>query len=310
MGANTRDIQRRLRSVRNTKKITKAMELVSSAKMRRAVQAMTATRPYADRAWEMLINLAQTTDPALHPLLQERPNPKKYGVILMATNRGLVGGFNSAVVKAVHDYIADMKTASIADVDLVLMGTKGRTIFVRHGHNVAAEFEKQEAVTRAADVQPLAKMVIEGFVKGDYDRVVVGYMDYISTVTQKPHIRQILPISLEAFRDGRSGLVDDAERQEIQKMQQDNKAAFDYTFEPSADEVVEALFPRMVEMQIYRALLESNAAEHAARMVAMKNASDAAGDLIDDLSLSFNQARQAAITQDLSEISAGRAALE
>lgn len=310
MPAATRDIQRRLRSVKSTKKITKAMELVSSAKMRRAIQAVTATRPYAEQAWEMLINLAQATDPSLHALLQERPQPKSIGVVLIATNRGLVGGFNTTVINMVHDYVAKLQGSSIADIDIVLMGRKGRTIFVKHGHTVGAEFEKHDAVAHAKDVQPMAQLVINGFINGQYDRVVVAYMDYVSTILQKPRIRQILPLSYSAFHDGSVGLIDPAERQQIERQLTVDRQSFEYAFEPSPDEVVEALFPRMVEMQIYRAVLESNAAEHAARMVAMKNASDAAGELIDDLTLSFNQARQASITQDLSEISAGRAALE
>lgn len=307
MPATTRDIQRRLRSVSNTKKITKAMELVASAKMRRAVQAVTATRPYADQAWEMLIDLAQTTDPSLHPLLQERPNPKKIGVVLLATNRGLVGGFNTNILNVVQSYA---KKTATAGLEVVVMGSKGRAIYTKHGLTVTAAFDKPETILTVADIKPMAKIVIEGFIRGQFDRVVVAYTDYISTITQKARIRQILPLSYSAFHDGQVGLLDVTERQEIERQQRRDQKEFEYAFEPSPDEVVEALFPRMVEMQMYRALLESNAAEHASRMVAMKNASDAAGELIDDLTLSFNQARQANITQDLSEISAGRAALE
>lgn len=310
MANNTRDIRRRLRSIGNTKKITKAMELVSSAKMRRAVQAVTATRPYADQAWEMLLNLARRTDASVHPLLQERPQPKKIGVVLIATNRGLVGGFNTQIVSAVAKYITELKTATSAEVEMILMGNRGRAIFFQHGHPVTAEFTKQDAVTRAVDIQPMAKLVIDGYMKGEYDRVVVAYMDYISTISQKPRIRQILPISLSAFHDGRMGLMDRDDRLRIEAEEQKDEQHFEYAFEPSADAVVEYLFPRLVEMQIYRALLETNAAEQAARMMSMRNATDAATDLIDDLTLSFNQARQASITQDLTEISAGRAALE
>ncbi len=310
MPSNTREIRRRLRSVGNTKKITKAMELVSSAKMRRAAQAVTATRPYADRAWEMLINLARRTDTAVHPLLQERPEPKSIGVVLITTNRGLVGSFNTQIINAVADYVRQLKSTSATTTEMVLMGSKGRVIFHQHGHPVAAEFEKHETVARVADVQPMAKLVIDGFTAGAYDRVVVAYMDYLSTISQKPRIRQILPITWSAFHDGRMGLLDSEERLRIEREERADERAFEYLFEPSADAVVEYLFPRLVEMQIYRALLETNAAEQAARMMAMRNATDAAGDLIDDLTLSFNQARQAGITQDLSEISAGRAALE
>ncbi len=294
MPATTRDIQRRLRSVKNTKKITKAMELVASAKVRKASQALFSTRPYTNEAWSMLLNVAQRTDAEAHPLLQSRETVKKIGVVLVASSRGLVGGFNTNIIKAVVEHIKQKKNAAAVNASIILMGAKGRAIMYQYGHTIAAEFTKEDVVTHVTSIRPMAKLAIDGFRNGEFDQIDIAYMDYKSTLVQKPVIRTLLPLSAaQANTDmtEKAGIVE-------------------YEFEPNADEVLEVLLPRLVEMQIYRAVLETNASEQAARMLAMRNASDAAGELIDDLTLSFNQARQANITQDLSEISAGRAALE
>lgn len=292
--AQTKEIQRRLRSVKNTKKITKAMELVASAKVRKASQAVLATRPYANEAWSMLLHLAGSTNTEAHPLLRRHANPKKIGIVLVASSRGLVGGFNTNLVNAVALEMRKLKNANDANVEIILMGSKGRSIMFQHGHTITAEFTKEDIVTNVASIRPMAKLAIENFRKGDFDQVFVAYMDYISTLVQKPVVRQLLPLT----------------QQQAQEELASAGAKVEYIFEPNADDVLEFLLPRLVEMQIYRAVLETNASEQAARMLAMRNASDAAGDLIDDLTLTFNQARQASITQDLAEISAGRAALE
>lgn len=310
MPAATRDIQRRIRSVKSTKKITKAMELVASAKMRRSSQAVLATRPYTDRAWEMLLHLSSRTEQSHHPLLAERAEPKKIGVVLVASSRGLVGGFNTQLTATVAKEVKRLVGSTTAAVEVILMGKKGRMIMSQHGLPIEAEFTKDDVVTSVLSVRPMAQLVIDRFIDGTHDRVVVGYMDFISTLVQKPKLRQILPLSAAGFVAGDVGLVSNEEQQTIEDEERTEDKAFEYTFEPNPDAVLEYILPRLVEMQIYRAVLETNASEQAARMVAMKSASDAAGDLIDDLTLSFNQARQASITQDLSEISAGRAALE
>lgn len=310
MPTATRDIQRRIRSVTSTKKITKAMELVASAKMRRASQAVIATRPYTNRAWEMLLNLSQRTESSHHPLLAEWPTVKKIGVVLVASSRGLVGGFNAQLTAAVAAEVQRMRNGAGIDVEVILMGKKGRSIMTQHGLPVVAEFPKEDVVTRVVDIRPMAKLAIDRFLDGTYDRVVVAFADYVSTLVQKPRLRQILPLSGAGFAAGIVGLETTKERQDIVREEQAEERTFEYLFEPGPDTVLEYVLPRLVEMQIYRAVLETNASEQAARMVAMKSASDAASDLIDDLTLTFNQARQASITQDLSEISAGRAALE
>lgn len=308
--AASRDILRRLRSVKNTKKITKAMELVASAKMRKVAQAVLASRPYTDHAWELLLNLAKRTDPTKHALLQDRPAVKTIGLVVLTSNRGLVGALNSNLVNAAVKAAKELKGVTGAEVKIILLGTKGRTMVTQHGYTAAAEFAKQDITTNVREIRPVAKMVIDDFRNGVFDKVIVAYMDYVSTLVQKPRVKQILPLSAAGFASGVAGLAETAERAKIVAEEAAEEKHFEYLFEPSPDAVLEEVLPRLVEMQLYRAVLESNASEQAARMMAMRNATDAAGELIDDLTLSYNQARQAGITQDLAEISAGRAALE
>lgn len=293
MANSTREIRRRIRSIGSTRKVTKAMELVSSAKMRRAVQSVLATRTYAMRAWDLLTNLASRTNPDAHPLLRRREGIR-IGLVIVSTNRGLVGGFNSILAAAIAQFLRS-GGVDPANAEVILLGKRGRNIMNRFGLTAVAEFEKADVVANIEEVRPAAKMVIDEFVGGDYDRIILAYTDFISTINQKPRVRQLLPLIQNGTAENGQAPIGPAR---------------EYVFEPNADEVLEAVMPRLVEMQLFQAILESTASEHAARMVAMRNASDAAGDLIDDLTLTFNQARQAGITQDLSEISAGRVALE
>lgn len=300
MANSTREIRRRIRSIGSTKKVTKAMELVSSAKMRRAVQSVLATRAYATRAWALLTNLATRTNPDAHPLLKQREGAR-IGLVIVSTNRGLVGGFNSILANAIAQFLRS-SGAEPTDAEVILLGKRGRSIINRFGLTAAAEFEKADIITNIEEVRPVAKLVIDEYVGGVYDRIILAYTDFISTINQKPRVRQLLPI----HRDPALGAIGEGDNAH------GNGASMsrEYLFEPNADTVLDIVTPRLVEMQLFQAILESTASEHAARMVAMRNASDAAGDLIDDLTLTFNQARQAGITQDLSEISAGRVALE
>lgn len=293
MSQSVGDIKRRIRSIGSTRKITKAMELVSSVKMRKATQAVLGSRPYTDRAWEMVLNLAHRTDPAGHPLLRQTAPITRVAVIVVSSNRGFVGPLNSQLMSTVNAYLKSL-VPSGSQPALILLGSKGRILRRQFGHNISAEFLKDDVVVKAAQVRPIAKLAIEGFRRREYDQVMIAFVDYISSLNQKPRLRQLLPLT-PSIRESNEPLNEDSR---------------EYTFEPSPDEVLEALLPKLVEMQIYRAVLETNASEHAARMMAMRSASDSAGELIDDLTLSFNQVRQAAITQDLSEISASRAALE
>ncbi|MFA6098231.1 MAG: ATP synthase F1 subunit gamma [Patescibacteria group bacterium] len=302
----TREIKRRISSVVSTKKITKAMELVAAAKMRKAVNAVMATRAYSASAWEIVKNLSAKTDPAQHPLLQKRAKIKNVGLILITSNRGLCGSFNREVVDTVAEYVRNHKKQQVdIEAEVFLMGQRGRDIMYKHGHEIVAEFTKLDVATRISEVSPLAKMVIADFVSGKYDKVSVAYTDYRSAISQTPRVRKLLPIDRE---DTELGYVTGELAKEA-KSQVQNQIDYEYLFEPSADEVLEQMMYRLIELQIYQALLESNASEHSARMMAMRNASDSASDMIDDLTLTFNRARQQTITSELADISAGTAAV-
>lgn len=280
------------------------MELVSASKMRRAVKAVLATRSYANSAWEIIKNLSAKTDPGHHPLLEKRDKVKKVGLILITSNRGLCGGFNREIIELVAKYIKNHKNENIElEAEVFLMGVRGRNIMYQHGHEIVAEFTKLDVATRITEVTPLAKMVMADYISGKYDKVVVAYTDFYSAIAQKPKIKKLLPIERE---DDELGYVYEEETSLAKKEIKD----FEYLFEPSPDVVLDQMLYRIIELQIYQALLETNASEHSARMMAMRNASEAALDMIDDLTLSYNQARQQTITAELADISAGRAAVE
>ncbi len=302
MAVATREIKRRIRSVGNTRKITKAMEMVAASKMRKAVAAVLATRAYANSAWQIVKNLSARTDPSQHPLLEKRKKIKKIGVILITSNRGLCGGFNREIIERVATYVQHQQQLQngIA-ADVILLGTRGKDIMFKHGHEVIAEFTKLDVASRTAEVTPLAKMVTGDFISSKLDQVVIAYTDYQSAIKQQPTIRKLLPIGRQ---DDELGYISGNTSAEKFREQE-----YEYLFEPSPDAVLDQMLHRLIELQIYQALLESNASEHSARMFSMRNASDAASDMIDDLTLSFNQARQQLITAELADISAGRAAV-
>lgn len=270
------------------------MELVSAAKMRRAVQAVLATRQYARTAWNIVQDLAAKTDPEQHQLLQTRDTIKRIGMIVITSNRGLCGGFNRELVETAAQYASTQGVP----VDVILMGKKGSTI-QRQGHTIVADFDKLDVAESVRDVQAMARLVITDYVDGKYDKIVIAYTDYKSAIKQTPRISQLLPIVKE-----------DAELGQTQGAAEiETKQDFEYMFEPSPAAVLNAMLYRLTELQVYQALLESNASEHSARMFSMRNASDAATDMIKDLTLTFNQARQQSITSELAEISASRAAI-
>lgn len=328
--SNTKDIKRRISSVANTKKITRAMEMVAAAKMRKATEAVLATRTYANLSWTTVINISQSVNAGkyLHPLLSERKEVKKEAIILMASNRGLCGGFNSAIVQKAVDSIRkhgtseqeltkNFKKEIKKDVDFIVVGKRGMSVKSRWGCNVAAEFEKADVCYKVKEVMPIAKMAIDDFLSQKYDKVMVAYTDFITPAKQVPRVKQLLPIDLEA-KDHHLGILGDDPRvgvdKEFVKEKEDkylkNKGnSYLFTYEPNAEEVLNEMLPRLIEIQLFQALLESNASEHSARMNAMHQATDASNDLINELTLYYNKARQAAITNEISEIVAGVNAL-
>ena len=315
MSLGTRDLKRRIKSVHSTKKITKAMEMVAASKMRKAVANVLATRDYSNLAWATVLNLAEKTDPKHNILLQKR-EVKNVALIVISSNRGLCGGFNNNVVQKAVDSVKKHE-AGVEKTDVITLGTKGRDVLISDGYKVEADFIKQDVILSVSEISSLVHMVLKAYESGQYDKVMVAYTDFVSTIKQIPRVKQLLPIDSEA--DEYLGIVGRAEgikttkefiQEKKDKYLKRGSFSFEYIFEPTPEIVLKKMIPRLLEVQVYQAVLESDASEHSARMMSMRNASDAASDMIDNLTLVYNQARQAAITQEIAEISSGKAALE
>lgn len=302
MPSNTREIKRRIKAVSNTKKITKAMELVAAAKMRRTTQSVVATRTYSNIAWQIIQELAEKGEQSQHPLLKKtNGSMKKIVLLLISSNRGLSGSFNRDIVERAKEYLEAQKHDNPGLVcDIVLFGKKGKSI-KKGGYTIVAEFDKPDVSTESRDVTPVASILIKDFLSGTYDKVAVCYTDFVSMLKQEPSVVELLPLGKPDSELGSTVKTATA----IAK-----KNVQEYLYEPSQETVLQEVLQRLVELQVFQALLESNASEHSARMMAMRNASDAATDMISDLTFIFNQARQEAITTELADISGGRAALE
>lgn len=318
--ASSLDIKRRIRSINSTKKITKAMEMVSAAKMRRAVASVLGIRAYAHAAWSVLTNLAQAFELSTgHGFLEVR-QVKSVLMVVVTSNRGLCGSFNTQVAKKIKDEIASpeklkvnrigrKKIESPVDdnelkIDFITIGKKGENIVRKMGRDIIAAFEDGAKFSTVADIKPVSRIVMEEYLAKKYDKVVVIYTDYVSAVNQQTRIRQVLPISKIDLEK------QIAEMDVIAKEYGLTEPVLEYKIEPSPEEVLKFIIPRLIEMQLFHAILESQASEQSARMLAMRNATDAAGEMSEDLTLAYNQIRQGKITQEIAEISAGRAALE
>lgn len=297
--AKTKEISRRIKSVTSTKKITKAMEMVAASKMRKAIEAVLKTRTYAQLSWETVLHLAKLAESrsdALHPLLTPRKEIERVAIILITSNRGMCGGYNSAIITKARESIKKYNIIT----DFILVGKKGAVVH-NYKHEIAAEFEKSDVITDAKEIYPVIKMVLNDYQYQKYDKVFVAYTDFINAAKQIPRLKQLLPIELENA-DEYLGQVEGKENKV-------DNIILDYTFEPSPSEVLDRIIPRLLEVQLYQAFLESNASEHSARMTAMHQATEAATDMVSELTLFYNKARQAGITAEIAEISAGANAL-
>lgn len=326
--ASTKEIKRRIKSISSTKKITKAMEMVSAAKMRRAIESVLRTRTYANLSWETILNLsARMGENNSHPLLTKRDNIKHVAVILITSNRGMCAGFNANVVNKVHESVKKHLTTEVCageacetvdqKHDFILLGKKGVMVDIYYKYNIVAEFPKADAGVEIGEVIPVAKLVTDDFLSGKYDKILVAYTDFVNAVKQIPRVKQLLPIDIST-QDEFLGVVGKSSRigvgrqlmeEKSGKHLSDEKYEYEYTFEPSPKEVLDEMIPRLIEIQLFQALLESNASEHSARMAAMHQATQAAGDLVGELTLSYNKARQAGITNEIAEITSGANAM-
>lgn len=298
-----RAVRDRIRSVENAAKVTRAMELVAASKMRRAQDRALAARPYAGRMRAVLAQVAgsaQGGDPeALHPLLRER-TVRHFAFVHITADRGLAGGLNANMNRA-GATLALEHQPHVERVSALTVGRKGRDFFRRAGFPMLAEFTSIGDFPGMEAVLPIARIVIDDFTAGEVDRVFLGFQRFVNTAVQRPQYRQLLPVSPPEPGEGEvTGAEAEAEAPAVR----------DFIFEPSPETLLETLLPRYVEMQIYEALLEAAASEQSARMVAMRTATDSALEMVSDLTLTYNKARQELITGELLDIVGGKAALE
>jgi F-type H+-transporting ATPase subunit gamma len=301
--ASTKEIKSRIKSVKNTKKITKAMELVAASKMKRAVSSTLASRLYAQYSWEILKSISQNSEKISHPFFIGY-DQEKILFVLITSNRGLCGGYNSQVLKKTILKLKELNSIGSNEIDVVTIGKKGGIGMRRIGQNIIASFDNLPEHIDLMDTVPISRYIVEQYKTGNYKKVYVAYTDFISALNQKPSIKQLLPISKKDLLEAIESIGEDKIQKDL-----DSNEKTDYLFEGDQELLIDALGEKISRMQIYQMLLESNASEQSSRMVAMKNASEAAGEMIDDLTLVFNKARQANITQEISEISAGMSSM-
>ncbi len=295
--ATLREIRRRIRSVKSISQVTRAMQMVAASKMRRAQDQVVATRPYAERAWDVLTHLAaqRTAGEELHPLLQQRPI-ETIGLVLITADRGLCGGYNNNIIRRALEFIRVQERP----VKLVTVGRRGRDQMIRYGQEVIAEFAELPDQPKLLDVTPIARTILGDFTSGVLDIVFLAYTDFVNVLVHHPTVKELLPI--------RPILTEDLALKEYVEGERPPLVG-EYIYEPDPRTILDAVLPRFTELQVYQAILESSASEHSARMVAMRNATENAHDLIEDLTLTYNRARQEAITKEIVDIAGGAEAL-
>ncbi|WP_442589977.1 ATP synthase F1 subunit gamma [Pedobacter sp. AW31-3R] len=297
--ANLKEVRVRISSVQSTQQITKAMKMVSAAKLKRATNAIIQLRPYATKLKEILGNLSASLEGSSSPYVQER-EPNKVLVVVISSNRGLAGAFNLNVIKSANNLIAEKYTDQLkkGNVSIVAIGKKAHDFYEKRGYNVIGNNNEVYAALTFENITKITELIMEGFKNGDYDKVELVYNRFKNAVVQILTTEQLLPLPKTEV----------TEPTKIQ-VAKDHKAAIDYIIEPSEEEIVTELIPKSIKIQMYKAVLDSHASEHGARMTSMDKATENAGDLIKSLKLAYNQARQAAITTELTEIVSGAAAL-
>jgi len=285
--AGAKEIRTKIASVKNTQKITSAMEMVAAAKMRKAQDRKEATRPYAEKMKNVIGHLSHAHPEYKHSFMIER-EAKRVGYIVVSSDRGLCGGLNNNLFRQLTKEIKAQQESG-TKVEFCTIGTKALGFFRRFGGRVLAEATHLGDAPRIEDLIGVVKVMLDAYEAGDIDRIYIAYNGFVNTMTQKPTVEQLVPIAGEP--------------------EEELKHHWDYIYEPDSKEVLDGLLTRYIESLAYQAVVENGACEQSARMVAMKSASDNAGDLIDELQLIYNKARQAAITQEISEICAGAAAV-
>ncbi|MGA1847370.1 ATP synthase F1 subunit gamma [Deferribacter abyssi] len=281
-----RDIKRKIQSVKSTQKITKAMKMVSAAKLRKAQEAMEAARPYANKIYEVVSSIGKRVNPELHPFLQPKEEVKNLCLVVFTSDRGLCGAFNANVIKASSKFIHEN---SDKNIKLICIGRRCYDFFKNRDVEIVEKYTNFSGKVTYDDAIKIGKVIVDRFLGGEFDEVYLLFNEFKSIVYHVPKVVKMLPLSFE---------------------KEENDVLIDYLYEPKPDILLKNIMPKFISFTIYRALLESIAGEHGARMAAMDNATRNAGELIDKLVLSFNKARQAAITKEILDIVNGAEALK
>lgn len=294
--ANAREVELRIRSVKNIAQVTRALQAVSASRVRKAMEAVEGTRPYASKAWQVLTHIAgQPGRNSLHPLLTERSKVRNIIVVLLSGDRGLAGPYNTNVLRFEKDNFGDRE----ANVSYVAVGRKGAELLYRRGAKVIAQFSDLPPEPSFSDLSPVGRIVLEEFLEENVDEVYLVYTDFVNMGKQIPTMKKLLPLEFESSE----GLVKPPFGESA------GGPAAAYTYEPGQVEILDEIVPRFTSLQIFQAVLESFASEHAARMVAMKNATDNASDLAGALTLEYNKVRQQTVTNEMLDIAGGAEAL-
>ena len=293
--ASAREMRLRIKSVKNISQVTRALEAVSAAKVRKAIQALTATRSYASKAWQVMTHITgQPGHVSLHPLLTERSNPQNALVIVMTADRGLAGAYNTNVIRSVSKRFDKYPIP----VKYITVGRKGRDLLMRQRKSILADFSNMASAPKFSSVSAIGRLAVNEFLSGQVDEVYLIYTDFVSMAKQETTMKKLLPLVMET----RDGLVTDFGEHHT-------GPAAAYEYEPDQVDILNEMIPRFTALQVYQAILESQASEHAARMVAMRNATDNAKELVGALQLAYNKVRQQAITNDILDIVGGAEAL-
>lgn len=287
--AGAKEIRSKISSIKNTQKITRAMEMVAASKMRKTQDRMRASKPYATKIYDVVKHIARAKSEYRHPFMTER-EIKRIGLIVVTSDRGLCGGLNANLLREAIRIMQDWRNGG-KEVDLCVIGRKGQAFFKRVGGNVIASTDQLGDTPGVKDLIGVIRVMLDAFYQGSIDSLHIIYNEFVNTMTQKPLIKQLLPLPVA--------------EEEVKTLGH----YWDYLYEPDAKELLDALLERYIELQAYQAVVENIACEQAAKMMAMKSATDNAGDLINEFQLAYNKARQAAITQELAEIVGGAEAL-
>lgn len=296
--ATERELNKRIKSIKNISQVTSALAAVSASKASRAQRQVEATRDYAGKAFEILNNLASQKDVG-HPLLTARSEIKTTALILITGDRGLCGAYNTNIVSRAEAFTKALPTPC----EIITIGRKGRDLMIRRGYNVIATFENIPDSPSILDVLPIAQIVTDDYLSGKYDQVFVAYTDYVNLIIRRPSVKQLLPLRPLDFE----GM---AVSEYVKSVDLTGVSERVYLYEPQPEALLDVIVPRFTQLQIYQSVLEALASEHSARMVAMNNATDNAGELVEILTLERNKARQASITSEILDIVGGAEALK